>query len=67
MPPVRRYFKKLKEKGLINAYRKALMEISADPSAGELKTGDLAGIYCFGITIFETKKAAPKGRLLLFF
>ncbi|MCL1941044.1 MAG: type II toxin-antitoxin system RelE/ParE family toxin [Synergistaceae bacterium] len=46
MPPARRYFKKIKEKGLIAAYSKALMEISADPSAGELKTGDLAGIYC---------------------
>ena len=45
-PPVEKYLKKLKEKGLIAAYRDALIKISEDPySAGEAKTGDLAGIY----------------------
>ena len=42
-----KYFKKLKEKGLISAYRAALMKIAADPyAAGEAKIGDLAGVYC---------------------
>ena len=46
-PPVEKYLKKLKEKGLITAYRDALTQISEDPHhAGEEKTGDLAGIYC---------------------
>jgi hypothetical protein len=44
--PTERYFKKLKEKGLIGAYREALEKIAKDPySAGEAKTGDLAGVY----------------------
>jgi len=46
-PPAQRYFKKLKDKGLIAAYRDALIKISGDPyGAGKQKTGDLAGIYC---------------------
>jgi hypothetical protein len=45
--PAEKYFKKLKDKGLIAAYRDALVKISDDPySAGDAKTGDLAGIYC---------------------
>jgi len=47
MPQAEKYFKKLKEKQLKLAYREALIEISADPyNAGELKSGDLSGIYC---------------------
>jgi len=49
MPPARNYFKKLKEKGLINAYRETLGKIAADPYAGEAKTGDLAGIRCMDV------------------
>ena len=46
-PSAEKYFKKLKEKGLIAAYSDALVKISEDPySAGESKTGDLAGVYC---------------------
>lgn len=46
-PPAEKYFKKIKEKGLIAAYQDALMKISDDPHrAGEEKSGDLAGIYC---------------------
>ena len=46
MPPAEKYFKKLKEKGLIAAFQKALAQISVDPyNAGEAKTGDLAGVY----------------------
>ena len=54
-PPAEKYFKKLKEKGLIAAYRDALTEISGDPySAGEAKTGDLAGIYCRDVYYSKT-------------
>ena len=49
MPPARKYFKKLKDKGLIKAYKEALVKIAADPYMGEIKTGDLAGIYCMDV------------------
>ena len=46
-PRAEKYFKKLKEKQLIDIYREALIKISADPyNEGEQKTGDLSGIYC---------------------
>ena len=42
------FFKKLKEKGLKEAFRRALHHIAQDPYAGERKTGDLAGLYGYG-------------------
>ena len=44
-----RYFKKLREKGLKKAFRDALDKIAEDPYEGELKAGDLAGIYCLDV------------------
>ena len=41
-----RYLKKLREKGLKEAFQAAFEEISGDPYIGALKTGDLAGVYC---------------------
>jgi len=49
MPPARRYFKKLRDKKLIDAYTKSLEEISTNPYRGEVKVGDLAGIYCMDV------------------
>ena len=49
MPPAKKYFKKLKEKGLINAYGEALSKIASNPYSGEAKTGDLAGVYCMDV------------------
>ena len=47
MPQAEKYFKKIKEKQLKEAYNDALKEISKDPyNAGEKKTGTLAGVYC---------------------
>lgn len=54
MSPAEKYFKKLKEKGLKNAYREALDKIAADPYAGELKIGDLAGTYCMDVYYSKT-------------
>ncbi|MDR2572305.1 MAG: type II toxin-antitoxin system RelE/ParE family toxin [Oscillospiraceae bacterium] len=49
-PSARKYFKKLRDKGLIAAFKDALCEISKDPyNAGEPKIGDLKGIYCYDI------------------
>ncbi len=49
LPPAEKYLKKLREKGLRLAYKNALDKISADPYSGELKTGDLAGIYSVNV------------------
>ena len=49
-----KYMKKLKEKGLKKAFQEALEEISSDPYIGELKTGDLAGVYCYDIYYSKT-------------
>ena len=54
-PPAERYFRKLKEKGLIMAFRDALSEISEDPyNAGKAKTGDLTGVYCRDVHYSKT-------------
>ena len=53
-PRVEKYFSKLKEKGLIRAYNKALDDIESDPYTGKLKTGDLAGIYCWDVYYNKT-------------
>ena len=42
-----KYLKKIKEKPLKAASETALNNISKDPYLGELKTGDLTGIYCY--------------------
>lgn len=44
-----RYFKKIKEKGLKAAFRKALETIGGNPYCGTLKAGDLAGIYGYDV------------------
>lgn len=49
-----RYLKKIKEKGLKKAFQVALEEISSDPYIGELKSGDLAGVYCFDVYYSKT-------------
>ena len=42
--PAERYLKKIKDKHLSSAFKKAVNEIKADPYIGTLKTGDLRGI-----------------------
>lgn len=48
------YFKKIKEKAQKEAFQRTLLEISSDPYIGELKTGDLAGVYCCDIYYNKT-------------
>jgi len=50
LPGAKKYFKKIKEKGLAKAFEKALKEISENPYCGHEKTGDLAGV--FGLDVF---------------
>jgi mRNA interferase RelE/StbE len=44
-----KYFKKVKEKKLLNEYREAINKISKNPYSGEIKKGNLAGIYCYNV------------------
>ena len=48
--PAERYFKKLVEKPLKRAYFDAILAIRNDPSIGEQKTGDLAGIFGYDVS-----------------
>ena len=54
LPAAERYFKKIREKPLLNAFREALTEISENPYAGSEKKGDLAGIYCWNLKYART-------------
>lgn len=49
-----KYLKKVKEKGLKKVFQVALEEITRDPYIGELKTGDLAGVYCYDVYYSKT-------------
>lgn len=49
-----KYFKKIREKGLKTAYRNALHKLSSDPYIGELKTGDLEGVYGYDVYYNKT-------------
>ena len=49
MKGAERYIKKIKGKNLKAAFQTAFLDISADPYKGELKTGDLAGVYCYDV------------------
>lgn len=49
-----KYLKKVKEKGLKKAFQEALEKIGSDPYIGELKTGDLAGVYGYDIYYNKT-------------
>lgn len=44
-----RFFKKIKEKPLREAYKKALQDIGKNPYKGQPKRGDLSGIYGFDV------------------
>ena len=53
LPPAARYLKKLKDKRLKDLYQEAIDKIREDYTIGELKTGDLSGVY--GYDIFYNK------------
>ena len=46
LPGAARYLKKLKDRMLKEKFRQEIEAIREDPSIGEAKTGDLAGVYC---------------------
>lgn len=49
LPPARNFIKKIKEKRLKNEIQNAVDAISENYTIGELKTGDLSGIYCYDV------------------
>lgn len=44
-----RYFKKIRENGLKKVLSEALNDICKNPYIGELKTGDLSGLYGYDV------------------
>ena len=49
LPVAEKYFKKIKDKNLKNAFKEAITSIRKNPDIGDAKTGDLSGIYCLDI------------------
>ena len=49
LPMAEKYFKKLKDKHLKIAFKKAVTSIRENPEIGKAKTGDLSGIYSLDI------------------
>ena len=49
MKPAEKYFKKIKEKGLKEAFRNALKRIADNPYCGEAKQGDLSGAFGYDV------------------
>ena len=54
LPPATRFFKKLKDKRLKALYQAAIDEVRRDHTVGQMKTGDLAGVYGYDIYYNKT-------------
>lgn len=54
LPPAAKYLKKIKDKKLKELYKNAIDKIREDYTVGELKTGDLSGIYSMDIYYNKT-------------
>ena len=48
LPPAKNFLKKLKDKKLKEIFKDAIEKISENPQVGQVKTGDLNGIYAYG-------------------
>ena len=47
--PAERYFKKIKDKHLLSAFKSAIDKLKIDPYIGTQKVGDLQGIYGYDV------------------
>ena len=47
--PAERYFKKIKEKNLLKAFKDAIDELKIDPYIGDEKSGDLRGFWGYDV------------------
>ncbi|ACV64733.1 plasmid stabilization system [Desulfofarcimen acetoxidans DSM 771] len=48
-PIAEKYFKKLKDKALKKVFKEAVLNIRKNPAIGQVKTGDLSGLYSLDI------------------
>lgn len=48
-PIAEKYFKKLKDKALKNAFKEAVISIRKNPTIGQAESGDLSGLYSLDI------------------
>ena len=54
LPPAQKYLKKLKDNKLKALYKAEVDKLLTDPYTGEVKSGDLSGIYCSDIRYNKT-------------
>lgn len=54
LPPAAKFFKKIKDKKLKKIFESTIKLIADDPTIGEAKIGDLAGIYCYDVYYART-------------
>lgn len=54
LPPAAKFIKKIKDKRLKSLYQEAVDKIREDHTVGEVKTGDLSGIYGYDIYYNKT-------------
>lgn len=54
LPPAAKFIKKCKDKKLKTLFREAINRIAEDPAVGEVKVGDLAGVYGYDIYYNKT-------------
>jgi len=54
MGAAEKYLKKINEKGLKEIFRTTFNKLSKNPYIGDLKKGDLSGIYCIDIYYNKT-------------
>lgn len=54
LPPAAKFIKKLKNKKLKKLYQEAIDKIQEDYTVGKAKTGDLSGVYGYGIYYNKT-------------
>lgn len=54
LPPAAKFIKKLRDKKLKNLYQEAIDNIRKDYTVGEVKTGDLSGVYGYDIYYNKT-------------
>lgn len=54
LPPAAKFIKKLRDKKLKNLYQAAVDKIREDYTVGEVKTGDLSGVYGYDIYYNKT-------------
>ena len=54
LPQAAKYLKKIKDKRLLNKFKEAIDKISIDYTVGDLKKGNLSGIYSYDIYYQKT-------------